>query len=112
MAFRIFQSVLFVLGIEVPAGRLEIGSITLRRLVHVNGVLTRRQILQIEVQRHTIALGFLQGHGPDTFALGILELSSLFVCRVQQRCSEQKTEGENGLNFHAQNYRRRLRLPL
>ena len=54
VAFGILQSVLFIIGIEMRAGRLEIGWIALRILVDVDGMFSRWQIVQVELDHHAL----------------------------------------------------------
>src|SRR5260370_3474873 len=46
--FRVLQSMLFAIRIEVRAGRLEVRHITLCILVNVDGVLARREVVQVQ----------------------------------------------------------------
>ena len=46
MAFWIVQTVLLAIRIEVASGGLEVGTVALRVLMNMDGVLSRRQILQ------------------------------------------------------------------
>jgi len=73
MAFGIFQSVLFAIGIEVRAGRLEIGGIALWVLMKMDGVLAERKIVQLQLEGNTRAF-WRQSDGADVFPLGILEV--------------------------------------
>ena len=56
MAFWILKPVLLAVRIEMGAGRFEIRGITPCILVDVDGMLSRRQIMQVELDHHTIAL--------------------------------------------------------
>ncbi len=56
VAFRILKPVLLVVRIEMGASRLEIRGISLWILVDVDGVFSRRQIMQVELNHHAIAL--------------------------------------------------------
>lgn len=70
-AVRVLQSVLLAIGIEVPASRLEIGRITFRVLMDVNGVLARRQTFQIELDLDPL-VGWLNGGHSDALSLSVL----------------------------------------
>jgi hypothetical protein len=73
MAFRILESMLFAVGIEVRAGRLEIRSIAFRVLMKVDGVLAERKIVQLQLEGDAGAF-CRQSDGADVFSLGILEV--------------------------------------
>ena len=49
VAIGIVESVLLALGIEMPAGGLEVGAIALGRLMKVDSVLARRKIVKLEL---------------------------------------------------------------
>ena len=70
--FRIFQAVLLVFGIEVRAGRFEVGGLALGVLMKVDGVLTGRQIMKSKLEADAGSL-LPQGDRPDGFALSVLE---------------------------------------
>jgi len=73
VAFRTLESMLFAVGIEVRAGRLEIGSIAFWVLMKVDGVLAKRKIVQLQLEGDTGSF-WRKGDGADVFPLGILEL--------------------------------------
>jgi hypothetical protein len=73
MAFRIVESMLFAVGIEVRASRLEIGSIAFWVLMKVDSVLAERKIVQLQLEGDTGSF-WRKGNGADVFPLGILEL--------------------------------------
>src|SRR5579863_10231088 len=50
MTFRILESMLLVVGIEMRACRLEVGRIALRVLVNVNSMHAGRQIVQVDLE--------------------------------------------------------------
>ncbi len=76
MTFKILKSVLLVVGIEMRASRLEIWWIALRILVDVDGMLSRRQIVQVELDHHAIAL--VHKRRTYALALGILQFDRNF----------------------------------
>ena len=76
MTFRTLKSVLLVVRIEMRAGRLEIWCIALWILVDVDGMLSRRQIVQVEFDHHAIAL--VHKRRTYALALGILQFDSNF----------------------------------
>src|SRR5205823_8564709 len=74
----ILEAVLFVARIEVRAGGSECRRITGGVLMEVEGVPARRQVLQIEPDRHSASLA-AAGYGgiANTFALRVLQLDDL-----------------------------------
>ena len=72
VAFRILESVLFAVGIEVRARRLEIGSIALWVLMEMDGVLAERKIVQLQLEGDTGSF-WRKGDGADVFSLRILD---------------------------------------
>ena len=76
MTLRILQSVLFVVRIEVRAGRFEIWRVALWILVDVNGVLSWRQIVQVEFDHHAIAV--VHEGGTDALALSVFQFDRNF----------------------------------
>ena len=54
MAFGIFQPMLFIVRIEMWASRFEIRRIALCVLVDVDGMLSGRQIVQVELDHHAL----------------------------------------------------------
>ena len=56
MALGIFQSMLFVVRIEMCTGGFEVRWITLRILVDMDGMLAWRQIVQVELDHHPVGL--------------------------------------------------------
>jgi hypothetical protein len=50
VAFRVLESVFLAVGIEVRAGRLEIGSVALGVLMKVDGVLAEGKIVQLKLK--------------------------------------------------------------
>src|SRR5579863_803876 len=84
VAVGILQAVLFSIGIEVWARRLEIRTIALCVLMEVNAVSAGRQVMQIKVEPYARAL--LAGSALDyrdrahALALGIFHLDHSFGC--------------------------------
>ena len=56
VAIGIIEPVLLVLGIEVPARRFEVGAFALGNLMKVDGVLSGREVVQVELERNARAL--------------------------------------------------------
>ena len=56
MAFGILQAVLLGFGIEMRAGRFEVGGIALGVLMKVDGVLAGRKIMKAELYADTWSL--------------------------------------------------------
>ena len=72
MAFGILQAVLLGFGIEMRAGRFEVGGTALGVLMNVDGVLAGRKIMKAELYADTWSL-LPQGDCADGFALSVLE---------------------------------------
>src|ERR1700756_3675598 len=50
MSFGIVETMLLALGVEMPPGRLEVGPFAFRSLVEVDGVFSRREIVQLQLE--------------------------------------------------------------
>lgn len=50
--------------------------------MNVHGVLSRRQILQVEFDAYAVPLGLFQGGGSNALAYCVFQFSG-FICRVQ-----------------------------
>src|SRR5208282_2071839 len=74
VAFRIVQSMLLAIGIEVPSRRLEIRGVALRILMKVDGMFAGRKIFEIDFHSDSRG-GFPQNRGAHHLALSILELN-------------------------------------
>src|SRR5208282_4392458 len=74
VAFRILQSMLLPIGIEMPARGLEVRSLALRILMKVYGMFAGRQILEIDFHPDP-RTRFPQNRGPHNLALSVLELN-------------------------------------
>src|SRR6266849_4509032 len=72
MAFRIFQSMLLSVRVEMRPRRLEVGGVALRVLMKVDGMFAGGQILELEFHPYSRS-GFPQNRGAHNRALGILE---------------------------------------
>src|SRR5207247_4804404 len=91
VAFGILQSVLFIIGIEMRAGRLEIGWIALRILVDVDGMFSRWQIVQVEPDHHAL---FALIHNRRTYALAlrVLQFDRNFGSAGERYSDNRKSE--------------------
>jgi|SRR5215831_7534059 len=78
MAVGIVEAVLLALGIEVAAGGFEIRAFTLRNLVKVEGVLSRREIMQVQLKGHAWSL-IPDENAADLFSLGIFQFNLGFT---------------------------------
>lgn len=104
MTLGILKSVLLVVRVEMGAGRLEIWGIALCILVDVNGMLSRRQIVQGELDHHALAL--VQERRTYALALGILQFDCNFGgARQGESAKSQEQNGDNErVSFHAGYY--------
>jgi len=95
MSFWTLEAMLLPIRIEVSAGRLKIGSLTLCVLMNMHGVLAGRKILYIQVDTHA-GLAPFHGGAPDAFSLGVLEFDGCaLACGVKPSAAENQGE-ENG----------------
>lgn len=104
MAFGILQAVFLSIGIEMWASRFEIGRVTLRVLMKVDGMYARRQVFEVQFHPDSFA-GFPKGGGADRLALSILELdfNLSLACRCQrdhEHGNREHTEGFRFLRYH------------
>jgi hypothetical protein len=101
VAFGILETVLLALGIEVPAGRLEVGAFAFGNLMEVNGMDSGREIVEFDLEGNARSL-IPQDHITDRFALSIFEfdfgLGRAVGWKSEQR--EEQSEGETGKTFH------------
>ena len=72
-ALGVFEPVFLVLGVEMPARRLEVGTGADPFLMKVNPVLSGREVLNVEVDLYAV-LGGDQSRGADLLALGVVNL--------------------------------------
>src|SRR5713226_2323471 len=101
MAFRIFQSMLLSVRVEMRPRRLEVGGVALRVLMKVDGMFAGGQILEIEFHPYSRS-GFPQNRGAHNLALGVLELNqNLGRTRRCERDHEQ-SEREQASGFHGE----------
>jgi len=77
VAFRIIQSMLFSVGIEMRPGGLEVRSIATRVLMEVDGMFAGREIHQVDFQPYSGRMG-PKNCGAHGVALGIFELNYNF----------------------------------
>src|SRR5947209_4830257 len=88
MAFWILQTVLFAVRIEVAARGLEVGTVALGILMNMDGVLSRRQILQVELDLDTFLARRGHRRGTRVLSLSVLQLNSstfTFALRLGRR---------------------------
>ena len=90
--FRILQSVMFAVGIEMTARRRKRRAFTFRVLVNVDGVLARRQPLQVETNVHALFRGH-QARSSYAFALPILEFDRDALLLRGQRHRADRDDG-------------------
>ena len=104
MTFGILQAVLLVVRIEMRAGRFEIWRVTLWILVDVDGVLSGRQIVQVELHDHAIAL--VHERGTYALALSVFQFDhNLRSARQRQSKDGDKQHGEKrSMDFHSGYY--------
>ena len=72
VAFGIVESMLFAFGIEMAAGRLEVGRIALGGLMKVDGVLAGWEIVKLKLKRGACSL-LPQDDGADILTLRVLK---------------------------------------
>ena len=72
-AFRILQSVMLHVRVKMAAGRGERRAFAFRDRVHVNGVLARRKIHQVEFNVHALRCR-RKFRRADALSLGVVEL--------------------------------------
>jgi len=75
-AFRILQPMMLTVGIEMWPGRLEIRPVALSGLVDMNCMVTRRKVMQIQLDLNPLGIGRKSGRA-YTLALTILERNNL-----------------------------------
>ena len=78
VAIGVIEPVLLAGGIEVPAGRLEVGRIAHGVLVEVHRMFAGRQVLERQLHFHALSLGD-NGCGPDAVTFSILQ-AQRFSC--------------------------------
>jgi hypothetical protein len=106
VAFRIFESVLLALRIEMSAGGLEVGTVALGSLMKVDGVLAGRQIVKMKLQGDALSLLPYEDVS-DSFALGVFEFDLGFGGAGKRGGKQNGGEGdeEKSKVVHAGNYR-------
>ena len=72
---RIFETVLFPVGIKVCARRFEVRGVTFCGLVNMNGVLSRSQIVHVQFDLYPLRCS-RKNSGANAFALSVLQLHS------------------------------------
>src|SRR3954454_15069086 len=101
MPFRTIESMLLPFRIEMPARRLEIRAFALRNLVEVDGVFSRSEIVQVQLQRYSRTLVPNQ-HAAQVFSLCIFDFDFGFADargrESEQREKQYQRETSNG--FH------------
>ncbi len=103
MALRILQSMLLTVRIEMRPRGLEVRGVALRVLVKVDGMFTRRQILDIDVHPDPRA-GFPEDRGAHTLALGILELNHSLGWASRGERDHEQSDWEQTSGFHGRDY--------
>jgi hypothetical protein len=79
VAFRILQTVLFPVGIEVRASRLKVRRIAFSVLMKMQRVLARRQIVEVKLERHASSgLAIRDDGGADALTLSIFQVDHGF----------------------------------
>src|ERR1700741_1525537 len=91
-ALRVLQSVLLVIGIEVRAGRFKPWPFAFCHLVKMDCVHSRREVLQSELDTHSLAR-VRQCGSTDRLALRVLQFNS--VTGVLRRNIRQQTADED-----------------
>lgn len=108
MPIGILEAVLFSIGIEVRARRLKVRTIALRILMEVDGVRTRREVMQLKSQPNALRAfpAFLQRNRAHALALGIFHLNHR-LGRAGQRPENDRGRhccNEQPFVFHGANY--------
>src|SRR5882724_8916777 len=73
---RILQAMLFSIGIEMRAGRFEVWAFAFRCLVHMDGMLAWRQIVQIQLDGNAFCRRRKRGCA-NALSLSILQITTL-----------------------------------
>jgi len=99
VTFRILQSMLLSIGIEVASRGLEVRGVALRVLMKVDSMFARRQIFEIDF--HLNARGRLpKNRGAYNLALGIFDLNQDLGRTGRGECDHEQCEREQASGFH------------
>src|SRR5438105_10647992 len=71
-AFGVLQTMMFGVGIKVPASGFEVRAFTLRGLMNMDAVVDRLQVVQVEFDANAV-LGRRERGCPDALSLGVLQ---------------------------------------
>src|SRR6202140_2963705 len=100
-AFGILKTVVLARGIEVPAGRLEVGAFAFGDLMEVDGMHSGREIVEFDLEGDARSL-IPEDDITDRFALSIFEFDfglGRATGWKSEQC-EKQSEGETGKTFH------------
>ena len=87
VAIRIIKAVLLARGIEMPASRLEVGTIALGDRVKMDGMFAGRQIMQNQSQGYARTFRH-HNHLTHGFPLSVFHFNHSFRCRWQHQGRE------------------------
>ena len=96
------EAVLLAFGIEMSAGRFEVGGFALRHLMKVQGVFSGRQVVQVEFESYSFPL-IPNDDVADRFSLSVLKFHvsfSLACGNTESRKEQTESDMDNG--FHAE----------
>ena len=79
VAVRTIETVLLAFGIEMPAGRFEVGALALRDLMKVDGMFPWGEIVEVKFEADTGSL-IPDDDIADGFALSVFEFDFGFGC--------------------------------
>jgi len=99
VAFRIFQTMLLVVGIEMASCGLEVRGFALCVLMKVDGMFAGRQILESDFHPDSRG-GFPQSRGAYDLPLGILELYQSLGRTGRRKRQDEQSEREQTNGFH------------
>lgn len=91
-AFRVLQSMLFVLRVEMGACRLEIRRLARRVFMNVNRMLARGQVSEIKRNLHSMRVVGTKSGSPGTRSLRILQVHD--DGRVRRECSGEEAHAQ------------------
>jgi hypothetical protein len=100
VTFRIFQSMLLAIGVEMWACGLEVRGLALCILMKMDGVFAGRQILDVDFHADSRA-GLPQNCAAYYLALSIFKLNQNFGRTGRGECDHEQSEGEQASGFHA-----------
>jgi len=109
VTFRILQSMLLPVGIEVASRGLEVRGVALRVLMKVDSMFAGRQI--VEIHFHPNARGeFPQNRGAHNLALGIFQLNQNLGRTGRRERDHEQCEREQASGFNGGDYSEKRRL--